>query len=125
MRWKIVRISLFNSSSSLASMPCSFCLKTPNKESLRFPGPANKPDTAPACISNKSFLLAQFWQYGIENCLGVTANFCKQYRPISWNIPGLIWSQYLINEVLCSETIPLWQKIRNSETVRIENNCQH
>jgi hypothetical protein len=28
--------------------------------------------------------------------------------------------QYLINEVLCSETIPLWQKIYNRETIRIE-----
>jgi hypothetical protein len=29
------------------------------------------------------------------------------------------WLQYLINKVLCSESIPLWQKIHNSETIRI------
>jgi hypothetical protein len=30
------------------------------------------------------------------------------------------WLQYLINEVLCSEIIPLWQKIHNSETIQIK-----
>jgi hypothetical protein len=29
------------------------------------------------------------------------------------------WLQYLINEVLCSEIIHLWQKIHNSEIIRI------
>jgi hypothetical protein len=56
---------------------------------------------------------------GIENCQNVTGNLCEQYQPISWNVPGSMTS-ISDNEVLCNEPIPIWQKIHNSETIRIE-----
>jgi hypothetical protein len=58
--------------------------------SLRLPGPVNQVDAVLFCFPKGSFPLAQFWPYDIENCERVTANFCEQYQPISYNVPGLV-----------------------------------
>jgi hypothetical protein len=57
------------------------------------PDPVNKVDAAPFCTSNESLPLARFWRDGIENCQSVTTNFCEQYQPIWWNVPGLTASR--------------------------------
>jgi hypothetical protein len=83
---------------------------------MRLPSPVNKMDAASFAFQMGHFVWHNFgsmavwqygsmavwqygsmavWQYGIENCQSVTAHFCKfckQYQPISWNVPGLMAS---------------------------------
>jgi hypothetical protein len=54
--------------------PAVFASRHETNRSLRLPGPVNKVDAAPSCTSNRSFLLAQIWRYGIENGQSVIAN---------------------------------------------------
>jgi hypothetical protein len=79
-------------------------------------------DAAPFYVLNGSCPLTQSWRYGIENGQSVIGSFIEKYQIIAWNVLGLMaeWFQYLIKEVLCRETMLLWQKIDNSETIRIE-----
>jgi hypothetical protein len=76
----------------LTLMSYSFCFKTPNKQKYAIAGSGEQDACVTFCTSNGSFTLRQLWLYDIKNCQSATANFCAQYQPISWNVPGLMAS---------------------------------
>jgi hypothetical protein len=99
-----------------------FLLQDMKHFSVRLPCPVNKMNAAPFYTSNGSFPLGQFWRYR-----GMALRIAKvRLETSACNVSrfrGMFlaeWIQYLINEVVCSETILLWQKIHNGETIRIE-----